>query len=201
MKVTNLGKNPVTIYCGGVSMAASGGESIESDNFTDAELKQYRAYPEAFEVEGEAKEPVAGDQELLTFHNSLAPVAERLHANRETFVETVTTELDAGDKARATLADIVALFGSDEVDEMNVKAAVERLIQDAGKTPEPATETEPMTLADAIKALDDANDDHWTQAGHPDISTLKQLTGGDVTRAQVDQLPADQKRERVKPSA
>lgn len=209
MKVTNLGKNPVTIYCGGVSMAASHGESIESDNFTDAELKQYRAYPEAFEVEGEAKEPVAGDPELLAFHNSLAPVAERLHANRETFVETVTAELDVGDKARVTLAEIVALFGTDEVDELNVKAAVERLIQDAGNKANADAINgntgdgpfEPLTLAAAIQALDDANDDHWTQAGHPDISTLKSLTGGDVTRAMVDQLPADQKRERVKPSA
>lgn len=178
-KITNLGQNPVSVYCGGVSMAVAGGEFLESDNFTEAEVKFYKGHPEAFDVDG------AGVKEGATD----------------------AAELAKGNEARATLSAIIALFGTDEVDELNVKAAVERLIQDAAKFDHDGNgsaggsmpgSSQPMTLAEAVASLDDANDDHWTQAGHPDIATLKTLTGGDVTRAQVDQLPAEQKRERAK---
>lgn len=189
-KIKNLANGPVSVYCGGISMAVPPGEFLESDGFTDAELKFYRAHPDQFEVVGDAVEG-AGNAEAL---------------------KTVTAERD---EARAKLAEIVALFDSADVDELNVKAAVERLIQDAGeiKTPKPVdpaamsavgdriTKTrensnQPTDLAAAIALLDDANDEHWTQAGLPDISTLKTLTGGDVTRAQVDQLPEGDKRVR-----
>lgn len=232
-KITNIGKNPVSVYCGGVSMAIAGGDNIDSPNFTEAEVKFYRAHPEAFSVEGD---PIAaGDTEaavnaalekvriavgaeegesamdavgrMTGFHNSLAPVAERLAVGRDAFVQAITDALDDGEKFRDNLREIVALFGTEEVDELNVKAAVERLLQDAGnKALSDATNDgkgddgpfEPLTLAAAVASLDDANDDHWTQAGLPDISTLKTLTGADVTRAMVDQLPEGDKRERVK---
>jgi len=205
-KVTNLGRNPVTIYCGGVSMAASHDEPIESPNFTETELKYYRAHPELYSVEGEASEQSGVDADefrhLAQFKAGVGPIAERLHiGDSAIFTQTVIDALDAGDKAKAALVEIVALFGTDEVDELNLKSAVERLIQDARA--KPATDTSnagASDLASAIALLDDANDEHWTQAGLPDISTLKTLTGGDVTRAMVDQLPADQKRERVKPA-
>lgn len=180
-KIKNLANGPVSVYCGGISMAVPPGEFLESDGFTAEELKFYGAHPEQFEVAGDAVEG-AGDAEAL---------------------KTVTIERD---DARAKLAEIVALFGSDDVDELNVKAAVERLIQDAkfasvlnsdGETTVVVeTDSTKIDLAAAIALLDDANDDHWTQAGLPDISTLKTLTGGDVTRAQVDQLPEGDKRVR-----
>ncbi len=178
-KVKNLGNGPVSVYCGGVSMAVPPGESIDSDNYTESELKFYRAHPEAFEVSGDAVAAAGIDAD----------------------------EFQSAQAAKSTLAEIVALFGTEEVDELNVKAAVERLIQDAATKPAETTNDaafqSPLNsgasdLASAIALLDDANDDHWTQAGLPDISTLKTLTGGDVTRAMVDQLPADQKRERAK---
>lgn len=211
-KIKNLGNGPVSVYCGGVSMAVPPGESIESDNYTESELKFYRAHPDAFEVSGDAVAGAGVDADeyahLSAFKSGVGPIAERLHiGDSAIFTQTVMDELDAGDTAKATLAEIVALFGSDEVDELNVKAAVERLIQDLATKPTETTNDDAFNsplnagasdLASAIALLDDANDDHWTQAGLPDISTLKTLTGGDVTRAMVDQLPADQKRERAK---
>lgn len=191
-KITNLGKNPVSVYCGGISMAIGGGDSIDSENFTEAEVKFYRAYPEAFSVEGDAKDLATNDPALLAFHNSLTPIAKRVNATRETFVQDVTDALDEGDKAREKLADIVALFGTDDVDELNVKAAVELLLQDQKN----AMADKPATLAEAVKLLDDANDDHWTQTGKPKIAAIETILGSDVTAAQYDQLPESDKRVR-----
>lgn len=165
-KITNKQPGPASVYVGGVSMAVAPGEFIESDDFLESELKFYGGFPESFEVSGSA-------------------------ASND-------------DPARKALQDIADLFGTPDVDYLNVKAAVARLIQDQGTpTPnEPAETTnddefsKPSDLASAIALLDDANDEHWTQAGLPDISTLKTLTGGDVTRSMVDQLPDGDKRVR-----
>lgn len=46
----------------------------------------------------------------------------------------------------------------------------------------------PMTLLQAVQSLDDKNEAHWTNGGKPDLDTLKTLTGGDLTRAEVDAL-------------
>lgn len=107
------------------------------------------------------------------------------------------------DDAKAKLQDIINLFDSDEVDELNVKSAVERLIQDAATKPAETTNDEAFNsplndgktdLAAAVALLDDKNDDHWTDAGKPSIEALKGLTGGNVTRAQVDALPTQRER-------
>lgn len=203
-KITNKQPGPASIYVGGISMAVPPGEFIESDDFLESELKFYGQYPESFEVSGTAVEGSGVDAhefaELAAFKSGVGPIAERLKiGDSAIFTQTVLDELDAGDKAKAMLAEIVALFGTDEVDELNVKAAVERLIQDQksqAPAPTPGAENQPTDLAAAIALLDDANDDQWTQAGLPDISTLKTLTGGDVTRAMVDQLPDGDKRVR-----
>ena len=170
-KITNKQPGPASVYVGGVSMAVAPGEFIESDDFLESELKFYIGFPESFEVTGKAQ----------------------------------TND----DPARKALQDIADLFGTPDIDYLNVKAAVARLIEDhnARMTAadvnngdgENGDDEKNTDLASAIALLDDANDDHWTQAGLPDISTLKTLTGGDVMRAMVDQLPAEQKRERVKP--
>lgn len=41
-------------------------------------------------------------------------------------------------------------------------------------------------LVDAIDALEDGNEDHWTSAGKPEVAALKKATGGDVTAAERD---------------
>lgn len=233
LKVTNKAVSPVEVFCGGKRVPIAPGEFLESDDFTETEEGFVRAYPHAFAVEGrgtalagdatdaetavnaamEKVREAAGAREeesaleavtgLAEFHSTLAPIAERLHVGRDGFVDAVTKALDEGDKFRQNLADIVALFGTEEVDELNVKAAVERLIQDqkaaSAANDGGSTNDQPTDLAAAVALLDDANDDHWTQAGKPDIAALKALTGGDVTRAQVDALPTQ--RERVKPTA
>lgn len=56
-------------------------------------------------------------------------------------------------------------------------------------TTEAKTEPAPaktITLAEAAAALDDAKDEDWTQAGLPSLARLKELTGGEVTRADAD---------------
>lgn len=197
-KITNLGKNPVSVYCGGISMAIGGGASIDSENFTEAEVKFYRAYPEAFSVEGDAKDLATNDPALLAFHNSLTPIAKRVNATTETFAQAVNNALDENDKLREKLADIVALFGTDEVDELNVKAAVELLLQDQKKAMEQGNVMagKPTTIAEAVQLLDDTNDDHWTQTGKPKIAAIETILGSDVTAAQYDQLPDSDKRVR-----
>jgi len=209
-KVKNLGNGPVSVYCGGISMAVPPGEHIESDGFTEGELKLYRAHPEAFEVSGAAVEGSGIDADeyahLAAFKSGVAPIAHRLGiGDSAIFTQTVMDELDKGDNARIALADIAALFGSDEVNSDNVKDAVAKMLADIAARPDETTILTAIDtsegasdLASAVALLDDANDDHWTQAGLPDISTLKTLTGGDVTRAMVDQLPTEQKRERAK---
>lgn len=45
---------------------------------------------------------------------------------------------------------------------------------------------QPMSLDDALKTLDATNDDHWTAAGQPRMDYLEGLTGGNLTRDEVD---------------
>lgn len=210
-KITNKGPTPVSVFCGGISMAIAGGDHIDSENFTAKEIAFYQQFPAQYGVESDG---AVGDEAVTTamvdFHNSLRPIAERLGVDRLGFVDAVMGELDDGEKARELLREIAALFGTEEVDELNVKSAVERLIQDAATRPAETTNDEefnsplnnptekPTNLASAVKLLDDANDDHWTQTGKPRVSALADILGGDVTAAQYDQLPEGDKRERVK---
>jgi len=41
-------------------------------------------------------------------------------------------------------------------------------------------------LVDAIDSLEGDNHEHWTNAGKPEVSALKRVTGGDVTAAERD---------------
>ena len=169
MKVTNKTSSPQVVYAIGGRVTIPARGTYEGE-FADGEAKNIASNTAVFVVDGAA---------------------------------------DTASADRAKLNEIAALFGTPDVDHLNVKAAVERLIQDQKKTPldhmddhmqrlkgmvTPGT----ADLSVAIAMLDDANDDHWTQAGLPDIATLKTLTGGDVTRAMVDALPDSDKRERVK---
>lgn len=51
-------------------------------------------------------------------------------------------------------------------------------------------------LAAAVALLEDGNPEHWTQAGNPRLSALKELSGGDVTAEDYEALPDDKKRTR-----
>lgn len=201
LKVTNIFGQPYGINPVSGSRVLKHGESYEGE-FSDGEARNINGNSKVFAVEGYV-EPAPGQASQAAANNdpdsdsafkaSVGPIANRLgiHDGAQ-FTSRVTEELDKGDKARQTLADIVALFGSAEVDELNVKAAVERLIQEASG----ADDEKPADLAAAVALLDDKNDEHWTQAGQPKISALESLLGKQTSAAEYGALPEAQKRTR-----
>ena len=100
---------------------------------------------------------------------------------------------DAAPASNGELEAIAALFNDPAVTADNVKYAVATLLAEKPKQTADET-THSMTLAEAVAALDDANPDHWTQAGHPAIAALETLTGGEVKRADVDALAVQRER-------
>lgn len=48
-----------------------------------------------------------------------------------------------------------------------------------------------LTLEAAVKRLDPADKTHWTQGGLPDLTVLSELTGGRVTRREVEKAFPD----------
>lgn len=199
LKVTNKYGQPYGVNTAEGFRMLKHGESYEGE-FTDGEARNINGNTNVFTVEGYV-EPAPGQGESrqnddpdgdAAFKASVGPIASRLgiHDGAQ-FTPRVTEALDEGDKAKATLAEIVALFGTSDVDEMNVKATVERLIQDAGDKSE-----KPADLAAAVALLDDANDDHWTQAGQPKIAALESIYGKAVSAADYAALTDAQKRTR-----
>ena len=70
-----------------------------------------------------------------------------------------------------------------------------------GKDTPPApelTEEVKAQVDEAVQLLEDANDDQWTSRGEPKLDVLKDLTGLDLSRADVD---AANPRRREKPKA
>ena len=47
------------------------------------------------------------------------------------------------------------------------------------------------TVADALQALDAANDEHWTARGVPSIEAMTKLLGRSVTRAEIEEVAPD----------
>lgn len=52
-----------------------------------------------------------------------------------------------------------------------------------------------MNLEDAIESLNPDDDAHWTKAGLPDLNVLKELTGEEIKRKDVDQVAPNYTRE------
>ncbi len=200
LKVTNkfgqpYGINPVEGY-----RQLKHGESYEGE-FSEGEARNINGNTNVFTVEGYV-EPAPGQTEArqnddpdgdAAFKASVGPIANRLGIHDAAqFTDRVTSALDDGDKARQTLEEIAALFGTPDVDVLNVKAAVERLIHDSQNS----GDKKPADLAAAVALLDDKNDDHWTQAGQPKIAALESILGKDVSAADYAALTDAQKRTR-----
>ncbi len=54
-----------------------------------------------------------------------------------------------------------------------------------------------LTLESAIQHLDPARDEHWTKSGLPDLNVLKELTGKEVKRKDVEEVAPDFTREQA----
>lgn len=56
-------------------------------------------------------------------------------------------------------------------------------------------ESEPMTLDEALDRLDTEDDSHWTKGGLPDLTVLKEWTGQQHTRKEVEEARPEFNRE------
>ena len=54
----------------------------------------------------------------------------------------------------------------------------------------------PLTIQEAIMLLDPADDAHWTNAGKPDCRVLTELTGSQVTKAELAEIAPDLTRDK-----
>lgn len=214
LTVKNIGAYPSQVRTVGGLKPIARGETVTAE-FSDGEATNINDNTAMFEVEGyvkpkenpaaasvaAAKDTAADFDHLTKFKQSVGPIAERLKiGDSARFTPVVMDALDDGDKARQQLADIAALFGTDEVDSLNVQAAVQRLIEDhnalKAATEQPPEDTKPTDLAAAVALLDDANDEHWTQAGQPKIAALESIMGKDTSAADYAALPETAKRTR-----
>lgn len=57
-----------------------------------------------------------------------------------------------------------------------------------------ASGPDPELIKAAVDGLNPKNDDHWTQAGLPEVAAVKAALGADVTRAQIEAAAPDAKR-------
>lgn len=191
LTVKNIGAYPSQVRTIGGLKPLARGETITAE-FSDGEATNINGNTAMFDVDGYVKPketPAAADFAM----------ANSLKAGDGVLTAAQTKALDDGDKARQQLADIAALFGTDEVDILNVHAAVQRLIEDHKTLKELSEQPDngrPADLAAAVALLDDANDDHWTQAGQPKIAALENLLGKDTSAADYAALPETARRTR-----
>lgn len=54
---------------------------------------------------------------------------------------------------------------------------------------------EKMTLEEALESLDHSDDAHWTQSGLPDLNVIKELTGKQIKRSEVEAVAPELTRE------
>lgn len=60
---------------------------------------------------------------------------------------------------------------------------------------------EPMTLGEAILALDHKNDAHWTKGGYPDLNAVRELTGKEISAKERDAAAGAYNRDAAKAAA
>lgn len=63
--------------------------------------------------------------------------------------------------------------------------------QDNGGGEQAPIEAKIETVADALQALDPANDEHWTSRGVPSIEAMTKMLGRAVTRAEIEAVAPD----------
>lgn len=94
-------------------------------------------------------------------------------------------------ESAAIIADLRKRLATAEADNKTLRAENDTLKTGGGSGN--GNETKP-TLAEAVASLDNANDEHWTEAGKPSLDVLKKITGNnDLKRAEVDALNIERK--------
>lgn len=144
---------------------------VREKNLGLVELSNGETYEGEFD-DGEAK-AIAANKDMFKVSGYVEPdatksdkVGEARIAELEQQVADLTTE-------NAALREQVAKFDADG----------------NGKTGGSAsTNSQPVTLTDAVNSLDDKNDAHWTEGGKPDLKVLSGLTKTEVKRADVDAI-------------
>lgn len=196
LTVKNKQTNPTFVFAADGQKMLDPGATYTGE-FSDGEAANLRGNTAAFDVTGDgvtdnsAKPDKSGEvpEHIGNFLSGLQPVAERVHAlGIDDFTGQMTTALDERDAAAKSVADIRAALDIGEGDDIlatiaklksgNANANANANSHTGGK----------LTLEKAIASLDDKNEAHWTDAGKPDLDTLKSLTGDDVRRADVDAL-------------
>lgn len=216
LEVTNVYSSPYGVNTVEGTVTIEPGKSLTAD-FSDGEARNLVGNKAVFKVKGYV-EPTAADvaegnrdagkdgtvdlanltaerDDLSRFKSSVAPIANRLKiGDAAAFNSTVSEALDRGDAALADIEAIKKALGIGPNDSIfdaidGLKAQVAKFDGDGnGSTGGSGKSGEPMTLADAVKSLDDKNDAHWIGSGKPNLDVLGGLTKSTPTRAEVDAL-------------
>jgi hypothetical protein len=178
MRIKNTSKAAQGVHCVGGLEMLDPGEERPLDVLPEY-VDRVRGLS-FFDVDGAGKAGKDADMlaQLGEKDRRIAELESRVDGDNES---TLTKERD---DARAMLVDIAALFNDPEVNPGNVKDRVADLIAQV----DGGDDAKKPTLAEAVASLDDANADHWIDSGKPKLEVLKELTGADVTRAEVDAL-------------
>lgn len=166
LTITNVYDQPygANTVSGTVHLAVGETKTLE---FSEAEAKGIRGNPKVFKIGGEdglnTTKISAEDQRAMAdakaLMSNLAPIAYKLGANTPEELAPAIEKLIA-ENERLT-AELAAKAGQSDAK---------------------------PTLAEAVASLDDKNDAHWIQSGKPNLDALKDATGGEVSRADVDAI-------------
>lgn len=170
--------------------------------------EQYQAYPEA-ELEA-AKQAFDEAQAQAALEPEHSPAVMELnvkqrHIARRFIDEGLDPEAvygpgEAADQMRLCIANLKAEDGEPTGEEHEEPEAGEtggeheelepdEPMDGGGEQPPEGAKIE--TVADALQALDPANNDHWTSRGVPSIDAMAKLLGRSVTRAEIEAVAPD----------
>jgi hypothetical protein len=205
LRIKNKGASPTFVHSTSGRLPIEPGQEVTGE-FEDGEAANIKANTAVFEVTGYVA-PKPGEA-LKNVERGADGDTPEMAAMRKRFdvaygelnnAHTVTlADLESASESNSAIRDALGLDDGDDVlesivslmaENTDLKAQIAKFDADGdGKTGGSKSTTAPVTLTQAIAALDDANDAHWIQSGKPDLAHLKEVTGGEVTRAEVDAL-------------
>lgn len=158
-----------------------GGEEREDLIITAAELRAAQATG-YFEFDGEPDDGersgaggAIGDAIAVARREFAEQSDVRFRELQDAHAEQLKAETERADAAEKQVGELQA-----RITELEKEAA------DRGLDPE--------LVKAAVEGLDPKNDEHWTQAGLPEVAAVKAALGADVTRAQIAAAAPEAKR-------